>query len=103
MLFSEEPLTARQPPIDLGPIRSGIKAISVNNAIDNEDWCFDFSTAADNIRNFLDKSSAIAEQFIDIFEGMETVSSPIMVNPVFWHYRGLIRRGIFCNFSHYTF
>ena len=62
-------------PIDLGPIRSGIKAISVNNAINNEDWWFDFSAAVDNIRDFLDRSSAIAEQFIDIFEGMKNSPS----------------------------
>ena len=62
-------------PVDLRPLRAGVRKVSINNAIDNDDWYLDFDAAADNIRTFLEKSSAIAEQPIAIFEGRENSSA----------------------------
>ena len=62
-------------PVDLRPLRAGVRKVSINNAIDNDDWYLDFDAAADNIRTFLENSSAIAEQLIAIFEGRENSSA----------------------------
>ena len=57
--------------IDLRSIRFASSEVSVNNALDNDDWCLEFGAAVDNIRNFLDTSSAIAEQLITLLEGID--------------------------------
>lgn len=60
-------------PIDLRGLTLSKAKVSVNNAIENENWCFDFEDAEEGIRSFLEKSSEIAEQFIAIFEGREKI------------------------------
>lgn len=58
-------------PLDLRPLRFSVEKITVNNALENDDWCLDFDEAVDVIRDFLQKSSDMAEEFIAIFEGTE--------------------------------
>lgn len=60
--------------IDLRPIRFESKEISVNNALDNDDWCHDFGKAVDSVRNVLETSSTIAGRLIDLLEEMDTPS-----------------------------